>query len=131
VSVPWRRALVTVGYGAALGALILGIGGRIAMRVVATSTTGTSGFSLGGTLTVVFLGAASGAVAGVILSITRALLWRWPAARAIAFWLVLVAITLRGLRPLDPLRVALFVPLVLLLGVLLSVLTRHPDTART
>jgi hypothetical protein len=122
---------VTVGYGAVLGALILGVGGRIAMRVIATATTGTSGFSLGGTLTVVFLGAASGTVTGVILSVTRVLLGRWPAARTIAFWLLLVAITLRGLRPLDPLRVALFLPLVVLLGILLSLLTRDPETTRT
>lgn len=124
MSIPWRRALATVIYGTVLGTLILGVGGRIAMRVIATSTSGVTGFSFGGTLTVIFLGAASGAAAGGILSAIRAALSRWPAAQTITFWLLLVAITLRGLRPLDTLRVVLFLPLVLLLGILLQVVTR-------
>jgi hypothetical protein len=100
------------------------------MRVIATSTSGNTGFSFGGTLTVIFLGAASGAVAGGILSAIRAALGRWPAAQTITYWLLLVAITLRGLRPLDTLRVALFLPLVLLLGVLLQVVTRPKSIDR-
>jgi len=119
----WRRALLTVLYGTVLGTLILGVGGRVAMRVIAMATSGTTGFSFGGTMTVVFLGAAAGAVTGVILAVTRAGLARWPTAQTVIFWLVLVAITLRGLRPLDTLRVALFLPLVLLLAVLLQVAT--------
>jgi hypothetical protein len=130
VSIPWRRVLTTVIYGAVLGTLILGVGGRLAMRVIATSTSGNTGFSFGGTLTVIFLGAASGAVAGGILSALRAALGRWPAAQTITYWLLLVAITLRGLRPLDTLRVALFLPLVLLLGVLLQVVTRPKSIDR-
>ena len=125
----WRGALRTVVYGAALGTLILGVGGRLAMRVIAMATSGATGLSFGGTLTVVFLGAVSGAVAGAILSVTRALLGRWPAAQAITFWLLLIAITLRGLRPLDPLRVALFLPLVVLVGILLQIVTRERPTA--
>jgi len=120
---------VTVGYGAALGTLILGVGGRLAMRAIALATSGASGFSFGGTLTVVFLGAASGAGAGAILSVTRALLGRWPVAQAIMFWLLLVAITLRGLHPLDTLRVALFLPLVVLTGILLQIVTRARPTS--
>jgi len=129
VNLRWRRALVTVVYGAALGTLILGVGSRLAMRVIAMATSGATGFSFGGTLTVIFLGAASGAAAGAILSVTRALLGRWPAAQAITFWLLLVGITLRGLRPLDTLRVALFLPLVVLLGILLQIVTRERPTA--
>jgi hypothetical protein len=129
VNLPWRSALVTVVYGAALGTLILGVGGRLAMRVISMATSGATGFSFGGTLTVVFLGAASGGAAGAILSVTRAFLCRWPAAQAITFWLLLVAITLRGLRPLDTLRVALFLPLVVLMGILLQIVTRERPTA--
>lgn len=111
-------------YGTVLGTLILGVGGRLAMLVIARSTSGVAGFSFGGTLTVIFLGAASGAAAGGILWATRATFGRWAAAQTITYWLLLVAITLRGLRPLDTLRVALFLPLVLLLGILLQVVTR-------
>lgn len=120
---------MTVACGAVLGTLILGVGGRIAMWVIAMATSGVTGFSFGGTLTVVFLGAASGAAAGAILSVTRVLLGRWPAAQTISFGLLLVTITLRGLRPLDTLRVALFLPLVLLLGILLPVVTRERPAA--
>ena len=120
---------MTVACGAALGTLILGVGGRLAMRVIAMATTGATGFSFGGTMTVVFLGAASGAVTGAILWVTRALLGRWPAAQTIMFWLLLVGITLRGLRPLDTLRVALFLPLVVLVGILLQLVTRERPTA--
>jgi len=34
----------------------------------------------------------------------------------LVFWAALVLLTLRGLRPLDPLRLALFLPLVGLFG---------------
>lgn len=131
VKTQWPRTLATVIYGAALGTLILGVGGRLAMRVIAMATSGTTGFSFGGTLTVVFLGAASGAMAGAVLSVTRVMLPRWPAAQTITFWLLLAAMTLRGLRPLDTLRVALFLPLVLLLGILLQIVTRERSAAPT
>lgn len=90
------------------------------MRVIAEATTGTSGFSLGGTLTVVFLGAVSGAIGGLLLLLARTLLRRWPPAPTVAFWLLLLALTLRGLRPVDQLRLLLFVPLVALFGALLQ-----------
>lgn len=115
-----RAALLTLLAGGGLGALILGVGSRVAMRVIAQETTGVTGFSLGGSLTVVFLGAVSGAVAALILLGARALLRRRPPATTLVFWLLLLAITLRGLRPLDELRVVLFLPLVAVFGVLLQ-----------
>ena len=112
--------IATLLWGAGLGALVLGVGGRVAMRVIAEATTGTSGFSLGGTVTVVFLGAVSGAVGGLLLLLARRLLRRWPPAPTVAFWLLLLALTFRGLRPLDQLRLVLFLPLVALFGTLLQ-----------
>ena len=115
-----QAGLATILWGMGLGVLVLGVGGRVAMRLVAEATTGAGGFSLGGTLTVVFLGLVSGAAGGWILLAARTLLRRWPPAPSLAFWLLLLAITLRGLRPLDNLRLILFLPLVAVFGGLLQ-----------
>jgi hypothetical protein len=90
-----------------LGVLVLGVGGRVAMRLVAEATTGAGGFSLGGTLTVVFLGLVSGAAGGLILLAARTLLRRWPPAPSLAFWF-------------DNLRLILVLPLVAVFGGLLQ-----------
>lgn len=50
-------------------------------------TTGTGRFSLGGTVTVVGLGLASGVLAAVVLAGARALLRRWPPSTTVVFWL--------------------------------------------
>ena len=115
-----RSALVTLLWGMGLGALILGVGGRIAMRLIAEATTGTSGFTLGGTITVVFLGVMSGALGALILLAARALLRRWSPAPTVVYWAALLAISLRGLRPMDQLRAVLFLPLVAAFGALLQ-----------
>jgi hypothetical protein len=123
----WATA---VGLGAVLGALVLGGGGRAAMRVIAVSQGTPGAFSLGGTMTVVVLGAASGAVGGAILVVSR---WLFPArrwARVSLFWLALLLLTLRGLRPLDPLRAKLFVPLVVLYGAALYAVWAAARTPR-
>ena len=100
--------------------MILGVGGRVAMRVVAERTSGVSGFSFGGSATVVFLGAVSGAVGALILLGARRWLRRWSPAPTLCFWLLLIALTLRGLQPLDQLRLVLFLPLVIVFGALLQ-----------
>ena len=115
-----RSALATLLWGMGLGALILGVGGRISMRLIAEATTGTGGFSVGGTLTVVFLGVVSGALGALILLGARALLRRWSPAPTILYWTALLAISLRGLRPVDQLRAILFLPLVAAFGALLQ-----------
>jgi hypothetical protein len=100
--------------------VILGLGGRVAMHLIARITTGAGAFSLGGTLTVVFLGAISGLVAGLILVTARALFRRWPPTTTVIYWAFLIGLTLRGLRPIDDLRLALFLPLVVVFGAALQ-----------
>jgi uncharacterized protein (DUF2062 family) len=98
--------------GALIGSVILGAGGRIAMYVIVRATGAVSGFTLGGTLTVVFMGALSGAAGGAIHVITA---WVRPTQhgmRMTLYALIMLAITLRGLSPLSGLAVALFLPLV-------------------
>lgn len=60
-------------WGAASGALLLGIGGRGVMRLLSHSIDQTPVFSLGGSIEVVAYGAIVGGVAGL----TAALLRRW------------------------------------------------------
>jgi hypothetical protein len=116
----WTAAGATLLWGVLLGTVILGAGGRVAMRIVAEQTTGTSGFTLGGTATVVFLGLTSGAFGALILLAARLLLHRWPPATTVVYWTLLMAISLRGLRPVDPLRAVVFLPLVAAFGLLLQ-----------
>ena len=82
----WLAGIVL---GALLGAAFLGVGGRAAMRVFAIASGVPAGFSIGGSVTVVFLGAVSGAAGGA----------------------------LRGLKPVDTLKLAVFLPVVALFGV--------------
>ena len=113
----------TVLWGIGLGTLILGLGGRVAMWIIAESTTGTSGFTLGGTATVLLLGLVSGVAGALILVVARHFFWRRRPVTTILFWAALTFLTLRGLRPVDQLRLVAFVPIVVLFGVLLQALT--------
>ena len=60
--------------GAAAGALIGGIGARLAMRVVALLGEGVPSFSVGGTLGILLMGAVLGAIGGLGFALVRWLL---------------------------------------------------------
>ncbi len=110
--------------GIALGLPILGIGGRIAMRVIAHATNVAPGFSLGGTMTVVGLGAVSGAAGGLIYAILVRVLRDRATVRGVIFGVILILLTLRGTDPFTPLTLSLFLPLTLLYGTLLHLVHR-------
>jgi hypothetical protein len=118
-----RAAVLTCLTGAAVGLLLLGGGSRLAMHAIARMTAGGGNFSVGGTVTVVLLGAVSGATGGLLLFLSRLLLHRWPPLPTLAYWAGLIALTLRGLSPIDSLRLALFLPVVLLFGLALQGVT--------
>jgi hypothetical protein len=111
--------------GIALGLTILGIGGRIAMRVIAHATYAAPSFSLGGTMTVVFMGAVSGAAGGVIYAVLARVLPDRAVIRGVMFAVVLTLLTLRGTSPSTSLSLSLFVPLALLYGALLDYVHRR------
>lgn len=115
-----RAGLATLFWGMVLGAVVLGVGGRIAMRLIGEATTGSSGFTLGGSLTVVFLGLASGLLGGAFLLVARTFFRRWPPLPTLVYWFLLLAITLRGLRPVDAQRLLYFLPVIGLFGFLLQ-----------
>ena len=112
----WLAALLV---GAAIGALVLGVGGRLAMRAVSLWEGRPRLFSLGGSLTVVAWGAGLGAAAGLLRAALEAGVARWTPASpgrgsarsgAVA---VTLGVTLLLLTPWSVPRLALFPPLVL------------------
>ena len=110
--------------GIALGLPILGIGGRIAMRIIAHATNVAPSFSLGGTMTVIFMGIVSGAAGGVIYAILVRVLRDRPMLRGVIFGVVLTLLTLRGASPFTALTIGLFLPLTLVYGALLHFVHR-------
>ena len=105
--------------GAVLGFILLGIGGRIGMRIIANELGQPGGFTVEGSLTVALLGAASGAIIALIFLLLRTALpaHRW--LRGTLFWVICLAIALRGLRPVTVLNATTFLPLFLAHGILL------------
>jgi hypothetical protein len=111
--------------GIALGLPILGIGGRVAMRIIAHATNVAPSFSVGGTVTVVLLGAASGAAGGLIYAVMARAMPRRTRLRMAAFGIVLTLLTLRGASPFSALTLSVFLPLTLLFGAVLDSIHRR------
>lgn len=116
-----RDWLAGILLGSVVGTVILGVGGRVAMRVFAIATNVPGGFSLGGSTTVIFLGAVSGAAGGLLLVLSRRLLPTRRFWRTTLFWGLCLAIALRGLQPVDTLRLAVFLPVIALFAAALQV----------
>ena len=99
--------------GAATGVVFLGVGGRIAMRFFALHNGQTPGWSVGGTVTVVFMGVVSG-IGGAAI---RAAAATWLPCRTpdvigtSIFAVACILLTFRGLNPVDATKVAYFLPL--------------------
>lgn len=119
--------------GTVLGALILGVGGRLAMAAIAASG-GTPRFTLGGTLTVIGLGAASGLAGSILAVVSRIAMRRsvprheWPQYALFATLLLLA--TLRGLRGTAPIGRWWFLPLVGLYGFILAMMMSRDQSQR-
>src|SRR5688572_16532928 len=97
-----RSAVRTLLAGTLLGLVVLGVGGRLAMAAIQVDTGASPSFSVGGTTTVVFLGAVSG-LAGAVLTllsgaIQRRFLAGHPWLRHALFAALLFLVTMRGLR---------------------------------
>jgi hypothetical protein len=118
VAEPWLFGLVL---GAGIGLVVLGVGGRVAMRAIALANNTPPSFTVGGTATVVFLGAVSGAAGGLLYALVHLLLPRRRLVRSALFALALVLLTLRGLRPIQPLALEWFMPLALAYGAIVDV----------
>jgi hypothetical protein len=102
-----------------VGAVFLGVGGRVAMRIFALLEGREPGWSFGGSLTVVFMGAVWGMLGGVMLWLGRRCFKRSPVARGALFWIPLTLLFLRGLSPLNANSLVAFMPFFVAYGAVL------------
>jgi hypothetical protein len=100
--------------GATLGALVLGVGGRAAMRGVAIVQEWPLYFSFGGSAMVVLMGAVAGASFAIVLLALQSVPRLPHVVALLLFYAVVAAISLRVLQPLDRDRLVAFPPLVML-----------------
>ena len=125
----WRTAIRTLAAGTILGLVILGIGGRLVMSLITTQAGGTPRYTIGGTLTVVMLGAASGLAGAVMWIVSREIaarfLKRLVWVQYVLLTAMLMLVTMRGLRGTAQTGSSYFYLLVALFGVGLVWLTRH------
>jgi hypothetical protein len=95
-----------------LGLVILGIGGRLLMRVVAHMEGRAPAFTIEGTVAVVFYGTAAGAFSGIVYYVlTRFVARSW--IRTTAFIIICGLISWRGVNGLVPVSQAMFMALAL------------------
>jgi hypothetical protein len=115
--------------GTVLGLLILGIGGRLLMRVIA-HMEGRIPVLTEGTITVLFAGTVAGAAAGLIYYLLRRFV-RKPWIRTAAFITICELISWRGVSGLLPVPQAMFIALALVYLVMMDLLGRRSRPAHT
>jgi Mg/Co/Ni transporter MgtE len=110
--------------GALLGLVILGIGGRLLMRVIAHMEGRVPAFTIQGSATVMFVGTVAGLLSGLIYHLLRRFV-RQPWVRTAAFIAICVLLSLRGVHLLLPLPQVMFMTLALVYLVIVDALGRH------
>jgi len=110
--------------GTLLGLIILGICGRLLMRVIAHMEGRIPVFTPQGSVTVVFAGTVAGAAAGLIYHLLRRFV-RKPWVRTAAFISICELISWRGVSGLLPLPKAMFMTLALIYLVVIDLLGRR------
>jgi hypothetical protein len=116
--------------GASLGAVILGVGARIAMAAIqAKSHTTPPRFTIFGSLTIVGLGIAAGLGGAVLALVARWSIRFLPASlNSVQYLLLAVALwflTLRGLHGTAAVSGIYFIPLIVAYAVGMYWLDRH------
>jgi hypothetical protein len=110
--------------GTLLGLIILGIGSRLLMRVVAHMEGRVPAFTPEGTITVVFYGTLAGAFAGLVYHLLRRFVKKlW--LRTAAFIAICGLVSWRGVRGLLPIPQAMFMTLALFYLVIVDILGRR------
>jgi hypothetical protein len=130
IQLPRRSLPTALTLGAVVGAIFLGIGGRIAMRIFALLEGRDPGWTFEGSLTVVFMGAAFGTIGGFLLWLGRRWFRRSPVARGAIFWIPLTALFLRGLSPLTQNSLMAFLPFYVAYGLVVYRVFCHRYVAR-
>lgn len=103
--------------GTVTGALLLGVGGRFVMRALAVASGTPSGFSIGGTFSVILSGAIAGVVGGLLLFAAAQFVPALLRFRGLVFGLLCYLIAIPGFRPPQVFVFALFAPTFLGYGV--------------
>jgi hypothetical protein len=130
IRLPRRSLLTALILGAIDGAIFLGVGGRVAMRIFAILDGRAPGFTVGGTVPVILMGAAWGTLGGALLWLGRRLFPGSPAARGAVFWIPLSVLYLQGLRPFNADSLIAFTPFYLAYGAALYRVWCHRFVAR-
>ena len=130
IQLPHRSLRTSLTLGAVVGAIFLGIGGRIAMRIFALMQGREPAWTLEGSLTVIFMGAVFGAIGGFLLWSGRRWFRRSPIARGAVFWIPLTALFLDGLSPLNRNSLIAFLPFYLAYGLVVYRIFCHRFVAR-
>jgi hypothetical protein len=112
-----RNGFVAILAGAAVGAVLLGAGGRLVMSIFAIAIGRPSVFTFGGSMSVVLSGAMAGAIGGLLLALVHRFLRGGLWLRGLAFGVVCYLIAVPGFRPPQLLVFGLFAPLFLGYGV--------------
>lgn len=114
--------------GTLLGLVILGIGGRLIMRVVAHMEGRVPVFTPEGTVMVVFYGTVAGILSGVIYHLLRRFVHK-PWRRTAAFITICELVAWRGVSGLLPVPKAMFMALALVFLVIIDILGRRSEHA--
>ena len=130
IQLPRRFLRTSLALGSVVGAVFLGIGGRIAMRTFALMEGREPGWTFEGSLTVVFMGAVFGTIGGFLLWLGRRWFRRSPIARGAIFWIPLTALFLRGLSPLTQDSLIAFLPFYVAYGIVVYRVFCHRFVAR-
>ena len=115
--------------GTLIGLVVLGIGGRLLMRIIAHMEGRAPVFTTRGSLTVVFAGTVAGALVGLIYYLVRHFL-RQPWLRTISFVVICEVITWRAVHTLLPRPQLMFMALALVYLVIIDVMGRRLMFAR-
>ncbi len=110
--------------GTLVGLVVLGIGGRLLMRVIAHMEGRIPVFTTQGSVTVVFAGTVAGALAGLIYYLLRCFV-RQPWLRTGSFIVICEVIAWRGVSELLPRPMLMFMTLVLVYLVIIDVTGRR------
>ena len=130
IDLPRHSLPTALALGALVGAIFLGVGGRVAMRIFALLEGREPGWSFGGSMTVVFMGAVWGMLGGIVLWLGRRYFRRSPVARSALFWVPLTLLFLRGLSPLNTNSLVVFMPFFVAYGAVLYRIFCHRYVAR-
>ena len=115
--------------GTLLGLVILGVGGRLIMRVVAHMEGRVPVFTPEGSVAVVFYGTVAGAFSGLIYHLLRRFVHK-PWIRTVAFIGICELISWRGVSGLLPVPKGMFMTLALAFLMIVDFLGRRAGQSR-